>query len=248
MADMIRDRISIEARAANFFSVMADGTTDITLCEQMAVVVRYVLQQKAPSKPIVVERMLACCTMDCTTGVAIAPEIKSMLSSVGLDMKNCVGESHDGASNMSSENVGVAALIKKEAPLAVSVYCMAHGSNLVIKACCHSSTSAVNLYGTDKKPGELQKLRNFFYKHARKRHDILQTEVAKDPKLRGKTLQKTHSVRFSVAHGATNRDLELLGPAVQSRGTRGRAGDGPEREVDHRGVFHSYRHSSRQAE
>jgi hypothetical protein len=63
--------------------------------------------------------------------------------------------------------------------MSIKVYCGAHGSNLVMKACCHSSVPAVNIYGTDAKPGELQKLCLFLYGNARKRNQIFQENKKK---------------------------------------------------------------------
>jgi hypothetical protein len=90
-----------------------------------------------------------------------------------------VGSSFDGASNMQGKHKGVATRIQELAPMSINVYCGAHGSNLVMKACCHSSVLAVNIYGTDAKPGELQKLRSFLYGNARKRNQIFQENKKK---------------------------------------------------------------------
>ena len=79
---------------------------------------------------------------------------------------------------MQGKHKGVATHIQELVPKSINVYCGAHGSNLVIKACCHSSVTAVNIYGTDTKPGELQKLRSFLYGNARKHNQIFQENKA----------------------------------------------------------------------
>ena len=54
------------------------------------------------------------------------------LEQLGLDVKNIRGQGYDGASNMSSERVGLQALVKEKSPLAVYTHCSGHCLNLVI--------------------------------------------------------------------------------------------------------------------
>ena len=65
------------------------------------------------------------------TGVAIAKQICSDLTDLGLDLKNIRGQGYDRASNMSSARVGVQAIIRRESPLAVYTHCSSHCLNLV---------------------------------------------------------------------------------------------------------------------
>ena len=58
------------------------------------------------------------------------------LTELGLDLKNVRGQGYDGASNMSSERIGLQALIQKESPLAVYTHCTGHCLNLVIASSC----------------------------------------------------------------------------------------------------------------
>ena len=115
---------------------------------------------------------------------------------------------------MQGHQKGVAVKIKEVAPLSVNVYCAAHGSNLVMKTSCRSSVNGVNLYGTDSKPGELQRLRTFIYGNARKRKDIYSRNKSELPGLANKDLQATHNVRFNAAHGAAERCIELIYPVL----------------------------------
>ena len=74
--------------------------------------------------------------------------------------------SFDRASNMQGKHNGVATRIQELAPMSINVCCGVHGSNLVMKAACHSSVPAVNIYRTNTKPGGLQKLCSFLYGNA----------------------------------------------------------------------------------
>ena len=55
------------------------------------------------------------------TGEVSAADIKNTLEHVGLAMEDIRGQGYDGASNMSSSNVGVQARVKEYAPLATYV-------------------------------------------------------------------------------------------------------------------------------
>ena len=55
----------------------------------------------------------------------LQPRLYSIRKS-NLDIKNCVGQGYDGASNMSSEAVGVQKLIKKFSEKAAYTHCFRH--------------------------------------------------------------------------------------------------------------------------
>ncbi|KAI6648772.1 SCAN domain-containing protein 3-like [Oopsacas minuta] len=79
-------------------------------------------------------------------GGAIPEEIKFSLEPNSIPLKHCVRSSFDGALNMQDQYVGIATRIEELAPISIIMYCGAHGSNLVMKACSHSSISAVNIW------------------------------------------------------------------------------------------------------
>ena len=112
---------------------------------------------------------------------------------------------------MHGKHKGIATRIQELAPMSINVYCGAHGSNFVMKACCHSSVTAVDIYGTDTKPGELQKLRSFLYGNARKRNQILQENKTKctNSALHSLELAGTRTIRFLSLHDTTDRVLKL---------------------------------------
>ena len=53
--------------------------------------------------------------------------VKKKIKDVGLDMKNLIAKSFDGAAVMASEPVGVVSAIKKDSPCADYYHCAAHG-------------------------------------------------------------------------------------------------------------------------
>ena len=70
------------------------------------------------------------------TEEAIAMRVCSDLTSVGLELKNIRGQGYDGASNMSSNRVGMQARIREISPLAIYTHCSGHCVNLVISHSC----------------------------------------------------------------------------------------------------------------
>ena len=74
--------------------------------------------------------------MNRITGEAIASVIFEDLNQLGLDVYNIRGQGYDGASNMSSDRIGLQALVREKAPLAVYTHCAGHCLNLVIGHSC----------------------------------------------------------------------------------------------------------------
>lgn len=106
---LIQDVIATEVQEAGMFSVQIDTTQDLTSKDQCAVVLHYVTN-------VVNERLL--CVIDCesSTGQHFVELLKQTLEKVGINIKNCVGNSTDGAANMQGQYKGFIALLSAEAP------------------------------------------------------------------------------------------------------------------------------------
>ncbi|KAG9282540.1 52 kDa repressor of the inhibitor of the protein kinase-like [Astyanax mexicanus] len=127
---MIQAKIVEEVRHAQMYTVLADEVTSHNV-ELMPMCVRFV------DKDLNIrEELLEICTLPRITGRHIASAIKDVLSHLSIEIADCRGQGYDGASNMSSENVGVQALIKKDAPKALYMHCNGHCLNLVIARSC----------------------------------------------------------------------------------------------------------------
>ena len=205
MGNLVRKEIVECVNESVFYSLSVDGTTDISLCEQMAITLRFAQGME------VKEHLIDMAQCEETTGEAITEEIKCSLERNNIQLRQYVGSSFDGASNMQSKHKGVATRIQELAPMSINVYCGAHESDLVMKACCHSSVTAVDIYGTDIKPGELQELSSFLYGDARKRNQIFQENKTKctNSALHSLELAGTHTIRFLSLHDATDRVLKV---------------------------------------
>ena len=128
--------------------------------ELMPLCVRFVDVQKN-----IREEFIQFSTLSRVTGEAIAARICSDLTNLGLDLKNIRGQGYDGASSMSSNRVGVQALIRQHSPLAFYTHCSGHCLNLVI---CHSCSFPIVRNVIDK-----MKATCLFFLNSPKRNGLL---------------------------------------------------------------------------
>ena len=112
------------------FSIMVDEITSFNK-EVMPLCVRFV-----DSNRNIREEFLQYSILTGVTGKATATCVLDSLNQLGLDVKNVRGQGYDGSSNMSSERIGLQAMIKQHSPLAVYTHCARHCLNLVISLSC----------------------------------------------------------------------------------------------------------------
>ncbi|CAN6330735.1 unnamed protein product [Urochloa humidicola] len=118
------------------FSVLIDESRDVSIAEQMAVIVRFV-----NDKGMVVERFLGLKHVADTTSNALKKALVQMLAKYGLPIARLRGQGYDGASNMRGQFNGLQKKIRDENPYAFYVHCFAHQLQLVIVSvttCCSS--------------------------------------------------------------------------------------------------------------
>lgn len=127
MGRMVRASIADEVNEAGEFSVMADETKDCSKVEQMSIVLRYFYNGS------VYESFVGFFPLNSLTADSLSSLILSELQQLGIDYKSkMIAQGYDGASVMSGKNAGVAALIMKEAVMAIYVHCHAHRLNLAL--------------------------------------------------------------------------------------------------------------------
>lgn len=124
------------------FGLCLDATTDISCVHQISVVVRY-LNEKGHNK--VVEDTIAIVECKDSTGKGTFDVIEKLFNEIGLDMKNIIGCSFDGALNMRSENVGVVHFLKIQNNDLIYTWCFAHRLNIAVSNSCKSSVRIKNL-------------------------------------------------------------------------------------------------------
>ncbi|CAD6205086.1 unnamed protein product [Miscanthus lutarioriparius] len=123
------------------FSVLIDESRDVSIKEQMAVILRFVNDEGK-----VVERFLGLQHVESCTTIALKDSLVGMLSSHNLSISMLRGQGYDGASNMRGEFNGVQKLIRDENPYAFYVHCFAHQLQLVVVAVSTSSADIADFF------------------------------------------------------------------------------------------------------
>lgn len=122
MLEVCHDKIREEISAADFVSIIADETTDISTQFQLSTIIRYVLKNGKP-----VERFWSFVNPVGHDAVSLTSSIKNVLiETIGENRDKLISQSYDGASVMSGRQSGVQTLIKNEYPNAYFVHCYAH--------------------------------------------------------------------------------------------------------------------------
>ncbi|CAN1825168.1 Zinc finger MYM-type protein 1 [Linum perenne] len=113
----------------DFFCILVDEARDVSIKEQMAIVLRFVDQNSS-----VVERFLGISHVKDTKALTLKNEIEAMLVKNALSLSRIRGQGYDGASNMKGEINGLKSLILAENPSAHYVHCFAHQLQLTLVA------------------------------------------------------------------------------------------------------------------
>lgn len=126
---VIRDKIRqcISEEITDMFSVEIDTTQDISTQDQCSVIVRYV-----DNSGDIQERLVSVVKCDESSGEAFVQLVSEVMSTLKLDLRNCVGNSTDGAANMQGRYKGFSTLLSKETSNHLHVWCHAHVLNLVV--------------------------------------------------------------------------------------------------------------------
>ncbi|XP_047949207.1 zinc finger MYM-type protein 1-like [Salvia hispanica] len=110
-----------------FFSILVDECRDVSVKEQMGVVVRYVDKYGC-----VIERFLGVVHVSDTAATSLEKALDYLLSTYDLSISSLRGQGYDGASNMRGEFNGLKSLILKRNSSAYYVHCFAHQLQLTI--------------------------------------------------------------------------------------------------------------------
>ncbi|KAE8737339.1 hypothetical protein FOCC_FOCC017199, partial [Frankliniella occidentalis] len=141
IGDEVQGLVLHKVKEAGIFSLQMDSTQDVGVLDQLCFTVRYV-NRNGP-----VERLLRLRVSHDNSGEALFNLVKEEFAKLGLDIKNCVGCSFDGASNMSGIYKGLQARLKTVNPEMQFTHCAAHCLNLVLSDCCKNISNCKGFFG-----------------------------------------------------------------------------------------------------
>ncbi|XP_057785824.1 uncharacterized protein LOC131003323 [Salvia miltiorrhiza] len=113
--------------------MLVDEARDVSLKEQMRVVLRYV-----NDKGCVVERFIGIVHVVDTCSHSLKDAFSALFVKHGLSLSKLRGQGYDGASNIRGEFNGLKALILEENPYAMYIHCFSHQLQLIVVAVAKS--------------------------------------------------------------------------------------------------------------
>ncbi|CAL8161455.1 unnamed protein product [Prunus armeniaca] len=122
---------------------MVDEARDVSIKEQMAMVLRYV-----NDKGQIIERFVGVQHVTDTTSSALKEAIDEFFSSANLSFSKLRGQGYDGASNMRGEFNGLKTKILREQPCAFYVHCFAHQLQLALVAVAKKNIDVNSFFTT----------------------------------------------------------------------------------------------------
>ena len=193
IGEHIREGITSEVKKAKFYSLLCDEVTDVSVKEQMSVVLRFV-----DGDCDIREEFVDFIYTDKITGEVMASKLRAALDRYGIDLMDCRGQGYDGASNMSSAG-GVQGLLSADNSKAVYMHCNSHILNLCVVQAC-SLTFIRNMNSTVTETA-------YFFNNSAKRQVFLEKVVDKGTgTVRVKDLCRT---RWAYRHEAYENFYKL---------------------------------------
>ena len=191
MSKLVVSRIADSISSSGCYSIIVDSTYDASKKETTAILARYVQHSydgygNTLAKPQ--EHLLSVFTSGDTTGENLSRHVMNALKDLNIDPKNMIGQSMDGAGNMSGRCMGMKTFVQKESPTAMYVWCYSHRFALVVEKSFDTCIQMKNMFSL------LQELYVFFSGHRRQHkltENLEKSEVKDDRKKRLKRVNTT---------------------------------------------------------
>ncbi|XP_051562853.1 zinc finger MYM-type protein 1-like [Myxocyprinus asiaticus] len=201
LALYIRKVIRSEIQDASIFSILLDGTTDISHTKQASFAIRFVHQME------IKEHFIGLCHVDSTTGEELEKMIMRVLSENDLKMENIYGQGYDGAANMSGHYKGLQSQFQQQNEKALYVHCQAHCLNLVLVESALSSILLATFFAL------VKKLYAFIANSSKQHASFVKTQKEMYPNQHPVELQRLPDIRWACREKAM-KTLKKALPAV----------------------------------
>ena len=127
ISDTIQRSIIKEVLESQFYGILIDESTDITVQQHLSVCIRY-FYKEAP-----ITKFLTNASLDDGKAHTVANVTVKCLEEFGLKLSNMVSLATDGASVMTGRKTGVRVQLKsKYSPFSTQTHCIAHRLNLAV--------------------------------------------------------------------------------------------------------------------
>ncbi|KAL4091320.1 hypothetical protein QTP88_026023 [Uroleucon formosanum] len=189
--DLIQLKILERVSKTNFYTILADETTDISQIEQFSLCIHF----------------LTFVPVYDLSGEGLANTIKETLKKIGFDLNKMRGQGYDGAASMGGRFRGVQAIIKNMYPKALYTHCVSHSLNL----CLSDATKSQDIRNAF---GIISECCSFFNSSA-KRTTVLQNKIKEiKPNSQSTKLKSLCETRWVLRHEAVMLFKKFLEPVV----------------------------------
>jgi hypothetical protein len=200
---LIQEKLAYQIQKANFFSILADETTDISTCEQLALVIRYVHEN------IIREDFLTFIQVTDLKGESLSRTILDLISHFQFPLSKLRGQGYDGAAAMSGCYEGVQAHISRLAPLALYTHCSSHCLNLAVCKACSIPTIRNML-------GIVSQIHGFFSASALRTQRLKEVILQMNPNSQTNGILGLCETRWVERHEAVLRIREHIHPVYRT--------------------------------
>ena len=133
------------------FSVILDGTPDVSHVEQMTFIIRFALVDEDSAEVNVREHFLGCVPLQEATVAFMAETVLEELKEMELCIDNLRCQGYDNGSKMKGKHNGVQNKTLQKNPRALFVPCSAHTFNLGVSYAASCCLEATNFFWHGKK-------------------------------------------------------------------------------------------------
>ncbi|CAM5143918.1 unnamed protein product [Eretmochelys imbricata] len=141
MAEQLRNQFTDEVKDDKYYSIIIDSTPAVSHVIQLTLMLRYMTGHGE-----VVERFLCFVPLKSHTSESLETTGLEIIAHVGLDIKNCHGQSLDNIANMAGKYSGLQARLNNASPSTFFISCSSHSLNLICNAAVEPCEGATHVF------------------------------------------------------------------------------------------------------